>query len=389
MIQEINGKFCIISHTTEANLGCYDTKEEAEARLEEIKQFVKEESEPAIQFSKKSIKMPILPSKPSMTVDGRPVPQELIDSILAYDASKRTAIVKLDKQHAHGKHDGLQNNTVLGRITKTYQEGEHIYAEAQPQKGFENLLPLLAGEDGAFPDRSIEADYLELTPGEKTLWLEAVALCGTQRPALSLPAVSFTSNKTNSYHISLTGGEPMPDPKQPEEKITLTKEELDAEFSKRESSLREEFTKKNTDLQERLDRKDLEVWIQSAKMLRKMPADQRDNVVNFALALKPNEETKVAFSMGKETKEISLFEAFKSFVESLPDKLPEAKEKAGDYPKEFTAVPDSPASANAAITQFATENKIDTTKMEGFTKAETGARKQWPDLFDVRRQGVN
>ena len=38
-IEERNGKFCIISHRTGKNLGCSDTKEEAQARLDRMKRF--------------------------------------------------------------------------------------------------------------------------------------------------------------------------------------------------------------------------------------------------------------------------------------------------------------------------------------------------------------
>ena len=41
-IKEIDGKFCIISHRTGKNLGCSDTREEAEARLARMKRFRKD-----------------------------------------------------------------------------------------------------------------------------------------------------------------------------------------------------------------------------------------------------------------------------------------------------------------------------------------------------------
>lgn len=38
-IKQVDGEWCVFSHQTNKNFGCYDTKEEAKERLEQIKRF--------------------------------------------------------------------------------------------------------------------------------------------------------------------------------------------------------------------------------------------------------------------------------------------------------------------------------------------------------------
>lgn len=38
-IKKVKGKWCVFSHQTNKNFGCYDTKEKAQKRLAQIKAF--------------------------------------------------------------------------------------------------------------------------------------------------------------------------------------------------------------------------------------------------------------------------------------------------------------------------------------------------------------
>ncbi|MCI0443003.1 hypothetical protein L0152_07275 [bacterium] len=147
--------------------------------------------------------------------------------------------------------------------------------------------------------------------------------------------------ESNINQNNLTGGETMPETKEKsEEKITLSKTELEAEFAKRESSLREEIrkenAKENAELKERLDQKDLEVWAGSSAMSRKLRSDQRENACSILLALKNGKET-IPYLVANEKKNLSPYDAVKAFMEGLSNILPDTKEIAGHLSNTLSA----------------------------------------------------
>lgn len=157
--------------------------------------------------SDRPIKMPILPAKPGKAVDGRAVTKDLIDGVLNYDVRIRPAVLKLDVTEAHGQHESTQNMPALGRVDRVYDGADgFIWADVSLAAGFEEQIKRLIGPGGLYPDRSIEADYLYFGDSEeKTLWLEAIALCGGQRPALNLPPAQFGKIRLRVSHQDLIG----------------------------------------------------------------------------------------------------------------------------------------------------------------------------------------
>ncbi|MCI0611649.1 hypothetical protein L0244_01535 [bacterium] len=147
----------------------------------------------------KPIRMPILPAKPTKSVDGREITQKMIDAVLAYDINIRPAIVKRDPTEGHGKHDGPQNMPALGRVASTYISGDYVFADVWPVTGYEETLKRMIAPDGPYPYRSIEIDDLD----GLGYWLEAISLLGVQKPALNLPYAEFARNSTKQiFRIS-------------------------------------------------------------------------------------------------------------------------------------------------------------------------------------------
>jgi hypothetical protein len=147
--------------------------------------------------SNQSIRMPILPSVPGKTVDGRDIPQSLIDAVLSYDVNVRPAILKLNTGDGHSQ----ENGAALGRVDSTYSDGNFIWAIVSPAFGAEDLLKKLLVPNGMFPYRSIEADVLTMADGKKQLWLEAIAMLGSQKPALNLPPAEFSKSTKQTWYI--------------------------------------------------------------------------------------------------------------------------------------------------------------------------------------------
>ncbi|MCI0616917.1 hypothetical protein L0244_28400, partial [bacterium] len=152
----------------------------------------------------KKLQMPIAPAAPgSRATDGRILKPEYLDALLNYDPLVREAILKLDSFEAHGNHQsGPKNQAVLGRVTRTYSDGTWIYAEVEPSIPYEHILESLCGPTGGYPNRSLELDSIYIE-GKQQYWLEAVSLCGSERPALNLPPISVIQ-ANESQHQALT-----------------------------------------------------------------------------------------------------------------------------------------------------------------------------------------
>lgn len=330
-------------------------------------------------------RMPIFPAKPCKTVDGRNVTQDQIDAVLAYDAAIRPAILKLNSGEAHGSANG----PALATIDKTYADGAWIYGDLTAQAGYAEILPALAGKSGPYPFRSVELDRLELN-GQKRLYLESVALCGAERPALNLPSAEFSKQ---TFTISLTGDESMPETettKKPEPEKEPTK----VDFAKLREADLAEFAKVKGDLEKQIAeeraarlaveaRQEVKEFF-AAKLSRKVRSAEREDLI--ALALSMPAEGKATFA----AKEMTPRAAFLASLEARQDlPLPELKVVAGGTGSEIGQAEEmDPEKAKMAkINEAAKEAGLDVKTMDGYDRAYTLALRKHPEIF-AKKQGV-
>jgi hypothetical protein len=232
-------------------------------------------------------------------------------------------------------------------------------------------------------------DDLELN-GQKQLYLEAVALCGAERPAVAnLPPAEFSKQSKQVFTINTNGGQDMPE----NETVTATepidlvkyKEDLEAQFAKKIAEKESEWAKREeTEIAARMEaelklrKEKVTQWVNSKAILTKVRADQRENCIALAMKLHGTSE-KVTF--GK--KEMGLSDAFTAFVESLPDFI-SPKEVAAYLPKDIInadVLPEDPGEQDKfllnKINAYAAEKGIELKTPEDFTKVEGIVKKQF------------
>lgn len=357
------------------------------------------ENEAEIQFAKKPIQMPICYADAGKkTVDGRDVTQELIDGLLSYDATKRRAIVSLNKEAAHGEG----NSPVLGKVEKVFEKDGMIIAQVLPVKGYEDILPALASEQ--YPDRSIEADRLNLDGSDsKQLYLEAIRLCGSERPALNLPPVTFTSTGNSAsmevFNFSIVGSAPttqtnggqimsQPETNNVQEPVKMVVSGIPIE--KQLETTQNEFAKTRqevAELRSQLIEKDLKAWVNSAAMSRKIPTALRDDVVNTLTAVIQKKDH-VRFSLSDKKEDIPIAEAFKKILEALPNSLLSAATVGDGISNQFPDIAVSKQEkeriAVREIQKYGREHGLNMLDPLQYTKAEEAVKRERPELWEVR-----
>jgi len=192
MIRKVGSKYCVYSHQTNKNFGCYDTLEKAEARLAQIKKFGKySEDDLYVQEFAEIKKVPYIRVGTFQPSNQEGQVEYTLDDLKhlaeVYNPEYHTATVNVDH-----KPEGKS----IGYIKKLHLEGNSLYAD-------------LAGVPQEVINDLSEKRYLRVSPeiyinlDGMGKYPKGLAFLGQKAPAIKgmKPLVELSEDDNGQYHI--------------------------------------------------------------------------------------------------------------------------------------------------------------------------------------------